>query len=797
MTGRFGAMIRGANMSIRVKLTALVALVVIVLAGGLSLVSYIFARRILSEQIEQRLVVVASDRRQLLRSHLQRHKERVESTAARLGVTLLRADEEEEDASTTLTNALRVERLTTAGEVRQIWLWNERGEIIAQEPPDGWDDAAPALGELRRTVMMEPQRTGLRYTLDVAAPVMAPHAATWGLGMRVDVTTLMMALSDPVGLGETGEVRLVVPTPRGWRFVLPDRLGRPVRDIVRSGAGAWSEILGSTEKVGQTVDDRGVDVLVAYLPMTESGWGILAKMDAREAYAPIAWLRQMFIAVETTVLVLGVMAAFFLGRRVSRPIQQLAAAARELAAGREASLATVGGSAEVAALGAAFRQMAEELAHSQAILEQRVRERTAALEQTNEALQKEIAERRRAEETLRQQQMLLQSLMDNIPDCIYFKDEHSRFIRVNRAFGQWCGVSPDEVVGKTDFHIFTSEHAQQAFDDEQEVMRTGKPIIAKEEKETWPDGRITWVSTTKLPLRDAEGRIIGTFGVSRDITARKQAEQRLERYAQALAQRTIQTQEDLALAREIQVAFLPRNLPRDSDRVRLVYEYRPASTLGGDFFDVWRVGEHGWGVLQCDVMGHGLRASLVTAYLRGLIQQMQGLADRPGEFLSAINSALVETLDPTRTPIFASAFYFVLDSRNGELRWARAGHPAPIWIRRRAGELRALDGNDLPANPVLGLFADIEVRALAGLLEPGDGIVLFTDGLTDASGGSGEVFGVERVRAILERHQEADAATWVRQLMAGAQQFASGGEFGDDVCVVAVEWLGPHKNARA
>lgn len=783
-------------MSIRVKLTALVALVVIVLAGGLSLVSYIFARRILSEQIEQRLVVVASDRRQLLRSHLQRHKERVESTAARLAVTLIRAEGEDEEIPTVLADALRVERLTTAGEVRAIWLWDERGKMIAQEPPDDLEEIAGPLEKLRGTVMLVPQRTGLRYTLDVATPIMSPTEETWGLGMRVDVTTLMLALSDPVGLGESGEVRLVVPTPSGWRFVLPDRLGRPVQQIVRGRADPWSEILGLTETVVHTVDERGVEALVAYVPMTESGWGILAKMDAREAYAPIAWLRQMFIAVETTVLVLGVMAAFFLGRRLSRPIQQLARAARELADGKSPSLATVGGSTEVAALGEAFRQMAEELAHSQAILEQRVRERTAALEQTNEALQKEIAERRRAEETLRQQQMLLQSLMDNIPDCIYFKDEHSRFIRVNQAFGKWCGVSPDEVVGKTDFHIFTSEHAQQAFDDEQEVMRTGKPIIGKEEKETWPDGRITWVSTTKLPLRDAEGRIIGTFGVSRDITARKQAEQRLERYAQALAQRTIQTQEDLALAREIQVAFLPRNLPRDSDRVRLVYEYRPASTLGGDFFDVWRVGEHGWGVLQCDVMGHGLRASLVTAYLRGLIQQMQRLADRPGEFLSAINSALVETLDPTRTPIFASAFYFVLDSRSGEMHWARAGHPAPIWIRRTAGELRVLDGVKPSGDPVLGLFADIEVRALAGQLEPGDGIVMFTDGLTEVGSSEGEQFGLERVRAILQREREADAGTWVRQLMTGAQQFARG-EFGDDVCVIALEWLGPHKNARA
>lgn len=785
----------GAGISIRWKLTALVAAVVIVLAGGLSLVSYVFARRILSEQIEDRLEVVVSDRRQLLRSHLQRHKERVESTAARLGVVLLTAAPED-DLRARMADAVRLEQLTAAGEVRAVWLWDEAGNVVNLEPSDFAEEALQTITELRGTFLSPPRQTGVRYRMDVMAPVSGPGGARWGLGMRVDVTTLMLALSDPVGLGESGEVRLVVSTPQGWRFVLPDRLGRPIPILPGGPQPSWGEVLGGEEVTGQIRDERDVPVLIAYQPLGELGWGILAKIDVQEAYAPIAWLRQMFIAVETTVFVLGVMAAFFLGRRVSRPIQRLAAAAHELAGGRLPAEVEAGGSAEVTALGRAFRQMAQEVAHAQAVLEDRVRERTAELERANEALHREIAERRRTEEDLRQQQMLLQSLMDNLPDNIYFKDEHSRFIRVNQAFARWCGVTAEELVGKTDFHIFTAEHAQQAFDDEREVMRTGQPLICKEEKETWPDGRITWVLSTKLPLRDAEGRIIGTFGLSRDITARKLAEQRLERYAEALAQRTMQTQEDLALAREIQVAFLPQRLPRESDGLRVAYQYRPASTLGGDFFDVWRVRLHRWGVLVCDVMGHGLRAALVTAYLRGLLQELQALADRPGEFLSAINSALVETLDPVRTPSFASAFYLVLDCATGEVRWARAGHPAPCWVRRGAGQLRVLDGDAPSVCPALGLFADVEVTSRREQLEPGDGIVLFTDGLTDVTSQAGEAFGVERVRATLETELKSGPKVWVNRLMARALEFAAQGEFSDDVCVVAVEWLGPHKTGQ-
>ena len=80
------------------------------------------------------------------------------------------------------------------------------------------------------------------------------------------------------------------------------------------------------------------------------------------------------------------------------------------------------------------------------------------------------------------------------------------------------------MVGKSDFDLFSDEHALQAFEDEKRIMQTGEPVIDLEERETWPDRPDTWVSTTKMPLRDAQGRIIGTFGVSRDITARKRAE---------------------------------------------------------------------------------------------------------------------------------------------------------------------------------------------------------------------------------------------------------------------------------
>jgi PAS domain S-box-containing protein len=130
---------------------------------------------------------------------------------------------------------------------------------------------------------------------------------------------------------------------------------------------------------------------------------------------------------------------------------------------------------------------------------------------------------------------LLQNLLQNIPDSIYFKDLQSRFILINPALAQAFGLqSPAEAIGKTDFDIFAHEHAAQAFADEQEILRTGKPLVGKDEKETWPNGTVSWVTTTKLPLRNKHGEIVGTFGISRDITERKLAEEALKQAVEDL-----------------------------------------------------------------------------------------------------------------------------------------------------------------------------------------------------------------------------------------------------------------------
>ena len=140
-------------------------------------------------------------------------------------------------------------------------------------------------------------------------------------------------------------------------------------------------------------------------------------------------------------------------------------------------------------------------------------------------IMRDFTERKETQEALKRESSLLHALMDNIPDAIYFKDTEGRFTRVNRHAPYRGGRAPEEVVGKTDFDFFVEEHARAAYEDEQRIVRTGEPIVDKEEREVYPDGSTTWLSTTKVPVLDDEGRVTGIVGISRDITERKRAEE--------------------------------------------------------------------------------------------------------------------------------------------------------------------------------------------------------------------------------------------------------------------------------
>jgi PAS domain S-box-containing protein len=167
---------------------------------------------------------------------------------------------------------------------------------------------------------------------------------------------------------------------------------------------------------------------------------------------------------------------------------------------------------------------------------------TELKEKENEALkmaelikdkQKEIEETAISQQ---KEKALLDNLLDSVPENIYFKDGQSRFMRFSKSMLKLFGLRNEEdLIGKSDFDFFSDEHARPAFEDEQKIIRTGQAIIDLEEKEVMADGRISWVNTTKMPLKNKEGKIVGTFGISKNISHLKQLEAEAQIKGQQLA----------------------------------------------------------------------------------------------------------------------------------------------------------------------------------------------------------------------------------------------------------------------
>lgn len=143
----------------------------------------------------------------------------------------------------------------------------------------------------------------------------------------------------------------------------------------------------------------------------------------------------------------------------------------------------------------------------------------------SQGMQFDITAAQQVEDALRQEQYLLATFLDNSNDCIFFKDAEGRFLRVNKTQLKLLGVkSEKEVIGKTDFDFFTRIHAQKSMADEMNIMKTGDPIYNVEERLTWIDNRQMWMITSRFPFRNKEGLVVGTFGVSKDITPQKNLE---------------------------------------------------------------------------------------------------------------------------------------------------------------------------------------------------------------------------------------------------------------------------------
>ncbi len=384
-----------------------------------------------------------------------------------------------------------------------------------------------------------------------------------------------------------------------------------------------------------------------------------------------------------------------------------------------------------------------------------------------------ISLRKAAEAQVEEERFLLRQLIDHVPLQIYFKDIDSRFTMANQRMMEWMGLEKgQDLTGKHDRDFFETDHWKPAEADEQRIIRTGEAMIDQLEHETWHQGDETWVITSKFPWKDRQGQIKGTFGVSSDVTKLVKAERAATDLARLLQQKNEAYEEELLLAREIQQALAGEGFPTATadnlSHVSFGARYIPISGLAGDFFEVMKMNDHCYGVLICDVMGHGVRSALIVAMLRGLLEKQRAQAQEPGMFLQGLNDGLAAILERAGTTMFATAFFGVIDLS------------AQDGVRQIACE-RAQKG------PGLGLLKTATYPTSQLDLSEIDRMVLFTDGVLEAENQSGEPFFENRLMEIIGKKSEEPMENLLDGILSAVLAFSEGQHFDDDVCLLGIQ----------
>ena len=415
----------------------------------------------------------------------------------------------------------------------------------------------------------------------------------------------------------------------------------------------------------------------------------------------------------------------------------------------------------------------------------------------------DITQRRQAEENLRNSETLYHSLVETLPRISSARTPRDISPSPTSNYAR-CWAGPlEQIVGKTDFEFFPRELAEKYQRDDQRVIRTGRTYETVEENQ--PPGRDKiYVQVVKTPLYGADGTIIGLQGIFWDITQQRLADEKIRRVNALLAQsrkeiraRNTQMEDDLKMAREIQLTMLPQQYPTfprsvfpSQSALQFTHRYLPAGTVGGDFFTVSALSENEAGVFICDVAGHGVRSALVTAMIRALAEELNPLATNPGQFLSKLNSDLHAILKHTGTPMLTTAFYLVADWTTGRVRYANAGHPQPLHVRRGAGQVVPLANASGQSQPVLGLFEGAAYQTSEIDLSPKDVVMLFTDGLYEVEDRNNELYSQALLIAGVQRRAPLPVPQLFDELLSEIRRFSADNAFADDVCLVGVEFAG-------
>ena len=360
------------------------------------------------------------------------------------------------------------------------------------------------------------------------------------------------------------------------------------------------------------------------------------------------------------------------------------------------------------------------------------------------AIYRDITQRKKAEEELLIQKTYLEELFNSAPEAIVLHDNNDLVVNVNTEFTKMFGYSREEAIGKPINELVASEMFQDDAAMLSEKVIHGERVEA-DTKRKRKDGTLMDVWILGAPIIH-EGKQMGVYAIYRDITKRKKAEEA-----------RIRLREAARMARNIQMNFLPKSNPEVSG-YDIAGKSIPALNVGGDYYDFIFLDDHRLAIGLGDVSGNGLAASLVMANLQATIRGQALFDADPEKCLERANKLLFRSTD-SRT--FVTLFYGILDTRKHSLSYANAGQDLPILFSTRSEPL------PLKTRGIaLGMMKDVFYESEEISINPGDRLLIYTDGIREAMNEGKEEFGDEKLQQIVQRSSDVSAGTLIEEIIA-------------------------------
>ncbi|MFZ5759446.1 MAG: PAS domain-containing protein [Thermodesulfobacteriota bacterium] len=494
-------------MSIRTKLIALfLALSLPFLVIG-HLIFYVSERNALKKSILSQLESVASLQQQRIQGINRQNAERLNLVTSRtqLRISLSRflaTGDQEQHAR--IVAILRDARASIP-DFKNIAIFSAAGEMVVTTGPvshakenmcQGFFAAASQGNQVDLFYRDEEGR----LSLCLAGPLFLDKTFLGVLLIDVTVDAMLAAVGDYTGLGRSGEIVLAKKNPIGEIIFLlptrfyPDAALHPVPLRADEELPIQRTLAKKEHLVVESIDYRGVPVLVASRYLPDFDWGLVVKIDKEEGFAPLTAMNTLLFAILVALTFFILLASYLFVRIVTRPVIRLTEVARQIAADKLSVRAEASGGDEISELATTFNRMADKLIDARRILEEKMNE--------------------------------LRAILDNAPAVIFLKDTEGRYLLVNRRFEQLFGVRAVEFVGRTDDDLFPPATAEILRANDRQVLAS-RASRQFEEQIPLVDGPHTYL-TVKFALCDQGGIPYGLCGISTDISEMIQARSALQ-----------------------------------------------------------------------------------------------------------------------------------------------------------------------------------------------------------------------------------------------------------------------------